>query len=303
MTKPYPTVSIGLPVFNGERTLRLALDSLLRQAFTDFEIIISDNCSTDGTSAICQEYAEKDGRIRYFRQVSNIGGTENFKFVLIQSSAPYFMWAGSDDIQSPDFLGANISFLGEHADYVASTSPNGFENWSSDRPLVTFAMDGTVSERYKKFFEFSFLSHGFLYSLFRTNALRENEYFDEIFPGFDWLGFDWAIILVLAGQGRMHRSLVGSATYGVSGESGSMNIYKKHNRSNIEWWFPFYRFSLLVMHLLRNLPFDQRLNIFLCLVRINFKANYDPVRWHILNVLHHLYTKHLKSTVKKIIKK
>src|SRR5438128_542667 len=73
-----PRVSIGLPVYNGERYLRLALDSLLSQTFTDFELIISDNASTDGTTEICRAYAARDARIRYSRLEHNIGGSPNF---------------------------------------------------------------------------------------------------------------------------------------------------------------------------------------------------------------------------------
>lgn len=70
-----PTVSVGMPVYNGEQYIREALDSLLAQTFADFELIISDNASTDGTKAICLEYAGKDSRIRYVRQTANRGGS------------------------------------------------------------------------------------------------------------------------------------------------------------------------------------------------------------------------------------
>lgn len=92
-----PKVSIGMPVYNGEIFIREALDSLLAQAATDFELIISDNASTDATATICREYASKDTRIRYIRQAVNRGATANFQFVLDQSVGEYFMWAAHDD--------------------------------------------------------------------------------------------------------------------------------------------------------------------------------------------------------------
>jgi glycosyltransferase involved in cell wall biosynthesis len=92
-----PQVSIGMPVYNGESFIREALDSLLAQTFTDFELIISDNASTDGTEAICREYAAKDDRIRYVRQAENRGGLANFQFVLDEAVGEYFMWAAADD--------------------------------------------------------------------------------------------------------------------------------------------------------------------------------------------------------------
>jgi glycosyltransferase involved in cell wall biosynthesis len=92
-----PVVSIGMPVFNGEKFIRQALDSLLAQTFTDFELIISDNASTDATGSICRIYAEQDSRIRYIRQQENLGALSNFQFVLNEARGEYFMWAACDD--------------------------------------------------------------------------------------------------------------------------------------------------------------------------------------------------------------
>ena len=75
---PNPAVSIGMPVYNGERFIRDALESLLAQSFTDFELIISDNASTDTTERICKKYAARDSRIRYVKQSGNIGAALNF---------------------------------------------------------------------------------------------------------------------------------------------------------------------------------------------------------------------------------
>lgn len=93
-----PVVTIGMPVYNGETFIREALDSLLAQTFTDFELIISDNASTDGTDASCRKYAERDSRIRYIRQAENRGAVANFQFVLDEAVGKYFMWAAADDM-------------------------------------------------------------------------------------------------------------------------------------------------------------------------------------------------------------
>lgn len=92
-----PTVSIGMPVHNGERFIREALDSLLAQTFTDFELIISDNASADGTEAICREYAACDSRIRYVRHSEN-RGWQNHQYVLNEAAGEYFMWTAHDDV-------------------------------------------------------------------------------------------------------------------------------------------------------------------------------------------------------------
>jgi glycosyltransferase involved in cell wall biosynthesis len=106
-------VSIGMPVYNGEAYLAKALDSLLAQSFKDFELIISDNASTDRTQEICQEYAKKDSRICYFRQERNRGASWNFKFVLDQAQAEYFMWAACDDFWDPECLSKYVKVLNE----------------------------------------------------------------------------------------------------------------------------------------------------------------------------------------------
>lgn len=99
-----PTVSIGMPVYNGDKYIREALDSLLAQSFTDFELVISDNASTDDTQAICEEYARSDVRIRYVRQSENKGAFANFKFVLDEAIGEHFMWAAADDFWSPNWI-------------------------------------------------------------------------------------------------------------------------------------------------------------------------------------------------------
>ncbi len=99
-----PRVSIGLPVYNGADYLDVALDSLLAQTFTDFEIIISDNASTDGTEAICRRYAAQDSRIRYHRNPANLGAARNYNQTLSLARGEYFKWAAHDDTCAPQFL-------------------------------------------------------------------------------------------------------------------------------------------------------------------------------------------------------
>ena len=72
-----PPVTIGLPVYNGEKFLRQALDSLLGQTMGDFELIICDNASSDATGQICRAYARADRRVRYYRNATNIGAPRN----------------------------------------------------------------------------------------------------------------------------------------------------------------------------------------------------------------------------------
>jgi len=99
-----PVVSIGVPVFNGARFLRDALDSLLAQSLSDFELIISDNASTDSTESICREYAQRDARVRYHRQTENMGVAANWNFVVRQARGKYFKWSSANDRCAPQML-------------------------------------------------------------------------------------------------------------------------------------------------------------------------------------------------------
>jgi len=92
-----PALTIGLPVYNGARHLKQALESLLAQTHSDFELIVSDNASTDGTWEILGEFAQHDPRISLHRHSTNIGPVANFRRVLDLASGKYFMWAGADD--------------------------------------------------------------------------------------------------------------------------------------------------------------------------------------------------------------
>lgn len=109
-------VSIGLPVYNGERYLRECLDCLLAQNYENTEIIISDNASTDSTQFICEHYAQRDSRIKYYRQPVNRGAAYNFEFVFEKSVGQYFMWAAHDDWFASTFISKCVKRLEEEPD-------------------------------------------------------------------------------------------------------------------------------------------------------------------------------------------
>jgi len=115
---PVPRVSIGLPVYNGASYLEASLQSLLAQSFTDFEIVISDNASTDETAAVCNAYAAADPRIRYIRQPQNGGAAWNFNRVFELSRGEYFKWAAADDVCDGTLVERCVNVLDAEPDIV-----------------------------------------------------------------------------------------------------------------------------------------------------------------------------------------
>lgn len=123
MADSKPLVSIGMPVYNAERYIRQALDSLLAQDYKNFELIISDNASTDSTSEICQAYVARDKRIRYYRNERNFGSIKNFNRTLELSTGKYFMWAADHDLWNPTFISRSVPILEENPEVGLVYSP------------------------------------------------------------------------------------------------------------------------------------------------------------------------------------
>ncbi len=109
-----PRVSIGMPVFNDAAYLPQALESLLSQSFTDFELIISDDASSDGSELICRDFERRDPRLRYIRHQVNRGISANMEFVLREARGEYFLWAADDDLWDRRFLEALVRALDSH---------------------------------------------------------------------------------------------------------------------------------------------------------------------------------------------
>ncbi|WIM12346.1 glycosyltransferase family 2 protein [Enhydrobacter sp.] len=124
--RPMPKLSIGLPVYNGEKLLAQALDHLLAQTFTDFELVICDNASTDRTAQICREYAGRDARIRYVRNDRNIGANPNYNRTYELSAAPLFKWAAHDDLYQRTYLETCVRILADDPTVVLAHSGTTF---------------------------------------------------------------------------------------------------------------------------------------------------------------------------------
>lgn len=284
---PHCLLSIGMAVHNGEKTLKKAIDSILGQSFHEFELIISDNQSTDGTEKICREYAKVDRRIRYIRQPFNIGAAQNFKFVFEQAGGDFFMWAACDDVRSPDFLNENVNFLESNPDYVASTCPNCFEGQVlAEKEAIRFSIVGDMEERFHHFFDHCWDSHGIFYSVIRTDVLRECE-----IPGQSFTAADWAIDLFLASRGNIHRTERGMAVFGLNGISSRVGAWRAFRNQPIEWLLPFYRLTRYVIKLSAPLPLMARLRVLRRMLSLNMKAAFDQSH----SALYQFYCAHVKS--------
>lgn len=118
-----PRVSIGLPVYNGDNFLEAAIESILGQTFTDFELIISDNGSDDATPQICRRYAEADSRVRYLRSNTNRGAAWNYNNVFEHARGEFFKWQAHDDLCLPEFLASCLAVFDQAPGSVVLAYP------------------------------------------------------------------------------------------------------------------------------------------------------------------------------------
>jgi len=200
VTSNIPQVSIGMPVYNGAKFIHEALDSLLAQTFTDFELIISDNASTDETEAICREYAAKDSRIRYVRQSTNLGAVANFQFVLDEAVGEYFMWAAADDVWSIIFIEKALIGFSHNHDVIASITKCIFGDNTNAAGDNSFMHNFVFNRR------ISFLlnpgPNARFYSLFKKSVLVAYKITD-----YNFHAGDWAFIFDILGAGKFHTDI------------------------------------------------------------------------------------------------
>ena len=194
-------LSIGLPVYNGDAFLAAAIDSLLAQTFKDFELIISDNASTDGTEAICRERAARDARVRYIRHDVNRGAMFNFNHVVEVARGTYFKWAAHDDVHEPTFLARCVEALDRDPGVVLAFTqlvdineagvripfPSPALRWDSTRPNVRFRALCNPHHRCESVF-----------GVMRIDALRRS------FLISDYAGCDRVLLAQLSLMGRYY---------------------------------------------------------------------------------------------------
>ena len=198
---PVPKVSIGLPVYNGENYLRLAIDSILTQDYTDFELIISDNASADATQEICREYTARDCRIRYYRNEINIGASGNYKRVFELARGGLFKWAAHDDVHLPAFLSRCIEVFDKAPSTVVLVYPRA-EVIDSDGRRMSELSESLHTARSRPHQRVADVLRNVAWAtaqfgLFRSGALRKTRLIDGFFAS------DWVLLLELAILGEI----------------------------------------------------------------------------------------------------
>ncbi len=176
-----PKVTIGMPVYNGENFIEASVSSILAQTFEDFELVISDNASTDRTRELCEGFTARDGRVRYIRQHRNLGAAPNYNLLVDEGRGEYFKWAAHDDVLEPDYLKSCVRVLDTHPNVmlayprseVIDAEGNVIERY--DVRLETDSSDAGV-----RFRELLLSWHRCyeIFGLFRKSALLQTDLFD-----------------------------------------------------------------------------------------------------------------------------
>ncbi len=199
----HPLVSIVMPVFNGERFLREALGSLLAQSFSDFELRIADNASTDATAAICLKYAARDSRIIYHRHAENLGLFPNTEWLYRQARGEFLMLVGDDDVYETECLARYVERIRDRKDVVLVYSDYGWidvEGRRSESGLKHFmdAKDG-IEKNLGRYIQAPIVLP-MMMGLFRTTAVQKALPFPTLgkhyhdFLGSRDIGFLWKVL-------------------------------------------------------------------------------------------------------------
>jgi glycosyltransferase involved in cell wall biosynthesis len=268
--KHEPLVSIGLPVFNGEKLVALAIESIIAQTHGNLELIISDNHSSDKTSNICKAFAAKDSRIKYFRQPENIGARLNFCFVLEQARGQYFFWAACDDVRSEDFIKLNVEFLETNLDYCSSISQVRDEGGNfNPRRMGDKALNQENYENKILAYFNGWHRNAIIYSIYRREAMVNH----PIAYGPEHLALDWTMIMHTAKHGHMQRLEQGELVLGKGGASKGIRHLRTMRKRRIEYFFPHWELCMYLKEISKDFSLRARIILFIRAVTLNIRAN------------------------------
>ena len=167
-------VSMGMPVYNGEKFLEESIRSNLAQTYEDFELIISDNASEDATESICRDYATKDSRIRYVRNEHNIGAAQNYNRLFELAKGSYFRWTNADDLVHPKLVEKALRILDDQPSVAVAFGGTQLIDEAGQRiddydDRIEISLD-LASSRYISFYQNSGLTNA-IYGLMRSSAM------------------------------------------------------------------------------------------------------------------------------------
>jgi glycosyltransferase involved in cell wall biosynthesis len=232
MNRHTPLVSVGIPVYNGEKFLPQALDCVLSQTFQNFELVISDNASTDRTAEICQEYVKRDSRIRYHRNDRNVGIIHNYNRVFNLCHGKYFKWAAADDLYEPDFLQLCVEVLDTNPDVIVCYSKtkiideNGAAVEDYERPMDL--SDDSPKKRFVELYT-SIGECNAAFGLIRTSVLKETGLYGNYF------GCDLCLLAKLTLYGKFYE--IPERLFYRREHSGSSS-YDKSTERQLEFFYP-----------------------------------------------------------------
>jgi glycosyltransferase involved in cell wall biosynthesis len=181
-------VVVGIPVYNGSDYIRDALESLQKQTFLDFSVLISDNCSTDDTRKICAEFVNNDYRFNYIRHDYNLGAEDNFKYILNQVNSEYFMFLGHDDSLSDNFLEVCINYLDNNAD---TSIVSGVPLYYSENNLKHIGVTHNHCQKYAGLRVMGYYhkvkDNGIFYGLMRMTMVNKKKYSGKFAGDHYWI--------------------------------------------------------------------------------------------------------------------
>lgn len=255
------TVAVGIPVYNGERWLRMSIESILSQTYTDLELQISDNASTDGTEDICRDFAKSDGRIRYVRNARNVGVFRNFDLAFARTSSRYFKWCAVGDSCATNFIARAVATLEAEPEVVLVHATTGLTGKSVENPEQYLAdlhlMSNDPVERFRDYLEKVRLNN-VMSGLIRSEELRKT-CLNRDFPS-----SDQCMMAELALYGKffqlpeelLFRRMESDSATALKSDA-QMQEFFAHERDNLKY-FREWKFQLTLLSAVAKSPVSAR---------------------------------------------
>lgn len=253
-----PLVSVGLPVYNGEKYIEEALESIIAQTYANIEVIICDNASIDRTPEICSRYKLSDKRIKYYKNHENLGAARNFNRAFHLSRGKYFMWAPHDDIFSPVFLEHAVDVLNKNPHvvlcYAQEVGINEKGEMIGDRPYSLKSDYTNPQDRFKYLLQHDRGSPP-IFGLMRSRILKETSLIGS------YNGSDQVLLAELIIRGKFYQLPLVKFYHR---EHQGRSVYENHDRYSVAVWFdpvnqkkyifPEWSYFLGYCHCINNAP-------------------------------------------------